>query len=115
MVVDLEALACRRAILFALEIGLQDVVFEGDLEVIINHLKVDQPCLTAFGHIIEEAQALSTKLRQASYSHTRNKGNNVVDKLAKLAKNLYEPQAWMEDIHSNFLQFVFSDRGLMPD
>ena len=38
-VADLEALACRRAILFALELGLQDVVFEGDLEVIINHLK----------------------------------------------------------------------------
>ena len=38
-VADLEALACRRAILFALELGLQDVVFEGDSEVIINHLK----------------------------------------------------------------------------
>ena len=38
-VADLEAIACRRAILFALELGLQDVVFEGDSEVIINHLK----------------------------------------------------------------------------
>ena len=40
-VANLEALACRRAILFALELGLQDVVLEGDSEVIINHLKVD--------------------------------------------------------------------------
>ena len=69
-VADLEALACRTAILFALKLGLQDVVFEGDSEVIINHLKVNQPCLTAFGHIIEEARTLSAKLRQASYSHT---------------------------------------------
>ena len=29
-VVELEALACRRAVLFAVELGLQDVVFEGD-------------------------------------------------------------------------------------
>ncbi|XP_030967242.1 uncharacterized protein LOC115987783 [Quercus lobata] len=115
MAADLEALACRRAILFTLEIGLQDVVFEGDSEVIINHLKADQPCLTAFGHIIEEARALSAKLREASYSHTRRKGNKVADKLAKLAKNLYEPQVWMEDIHSSALQFVLLDRGLMPD
>ena len=113
-VANLEALACRRAILFALELGLQDVVFEGDLEVIINHLKADQPCLTASGHIIEEARTLSAKLRQASYSHTRRKGNKVADKLAKLAKNLYEPLVWMEDIHSNALQYVFFDRGLMP-
>ena len=63
MVADLEALACRRAILFALELGLQDVVFEGDSEVIINHLKAGQPCLTSFGHIIKEARNLSARLR----------------------------------------------------
>ena len=90
------------------------MVFEGDLEVIIDHLIADQPCLTTSGYIIEEARTLSAKLRQASYSHTRRKGNKVADKLAKLAKNLYEPQLWMEDIHSNAMQFVFFDRGLMP-
>ena len=115
MIVDLEALACKRAILFALEIGLHDMMFEGDSEVIINHLKADQPCLIAFGHIIEEARALSGKLRTTSFSHTRRKGNNVADKLAKLAKNLHEPQVWMEDIHSNAMQFVILDRGFMPD
>ena len=113
-IADLEALACRRAILFALELGLQDMVFEGDSEVIINHLKTKQPCLTAFGHIIEEARTLSARLRQASYSHTRRKGNKVADKLAKLAKNLYEPQVWMEDIHCNALQYILFDRSLMP-
>ena len=40
-VANSEALACRRAILFALELGLQDVVLEGDSKVIINHLKAD--------------------------------------------------------------------------
>ena len=70
--------------------------------------------MIAFGHIIEEARTLSARLRQASYSHTRCMGNKVADKLAKLAKNLYEPQVWMEDIHSNALQYVFFDRGLMP-
>ena len=91
------------------------LVFEGDSEVIINHLKADQPCLTPFGHIIEEAWALSAKLREASYSHTRRKGNKVTDKLAKLTKNLYEPQVWMKDIHSSALQVVLLDKGLMPD
>ena len=33
-VAALEALACKRSILFAIELGLQEVVFEGDLEVI---------------------------------------------------------------------------------
>ena len=91
------------------------MVFKGDSEVIIKHLKVDQPWLTAFGHIIEEAQALFANLRKESFSHTRHKGNNIVDKLAKLAKNLYEPQVWMEVIHSNAMKFVILDRGFMLD
>ena len=34
-IVELEALACHRAVQFAVELGLQDVVFEGDsLQVI---------------------------------------------------------------------------------
>ena len=70
--------------------------------------------MTPFGHIIEEAWALSAKLREASYSH-KAQGNKVADKLAKLAKNLCEPQVWMEDIHSSALQFVLLGRGLMPD
>ena len=38
IVENLEALVCRRAISFAIEIGLQDVVFEGDSKVVIKHL-----------------------------------------------------------------------------
>ena len=44
---DLEALACRRAISFAIKISLQDVVFEGDSEVIYKHIISDSPCLAA--------------------------------------------------------------------
>ena len=39
---DVEALACRRAILFAREFSLQTVVFEGDSETIINSLNSDE-------------------------------------------------------------------------
>ncbi|KAK9986753.1 hypothetical protein SO802_031704 [Lithocarpus litseifolius] len=89
-VADLEALACRRAILFATEIGLQDVVFKGDSEVIFKFLINCRPALlTAFGHIIEESRSLAARLRMVSFTHTKRKGNNVADKLTKLAKNLF--------------------------
>ena len=52
IVAALEALACRRSIVFAIELGLQDVVFEGDSEVIFKLLTAEQPCMSAFGHII---------------------------------------------------------------
>ena len=94
-VAALEALACKRSILFAIELGLQEVVFEGDSEVIFKLLTVEQPCMSAFGHIIEDSHSLAARLRLATFTHTKRQGNNVADKLAKLAKNLYEPQVWL--------------------
>ena len=103
-VAALEALACRRSILFAIELGLQEVVFEGDSEVIFKLLTAEQPCMSAFGHIIEDSRSLAARLRLATFTHTKRQGNNVADKLAKLAKNLYE------DIHSYVTELVTADR-----
>lgn len=42
---DVEAMACWQAMHFALEIGIQDVVFEGDSQVIFKHLTSDSRVL----------------------------------------------------------------------
>ena len=112
-VAALEVLACRRSIVFAVKLGLQDVAFEGDSEVSFKLLTAEQPCMTAFGHIIEDSRSLATTLRSATFTHTKHQGNNVADKLTKLAKNLYEPQVWLEDIHSNVTDLVTVDRSFL--
>ena len=42
---ELEALACKRAIAFALEIGLHEVAFVGDFDVVFKHLNAETPLL----------------------------------------------------------------------
>ena len=69
--------------------------------------------MTAFGHIIEDSRWLTTSLRSVSFSHVRRNGNRVVDKLAKLAKYLYEPQVWIEDIHGDVTDYVTLDRCIL--
>ena len=110
---DVEALACRKAISFSIELGLQDVVFEVDSEIIYSHLVSDSTCMTTFGYIIEDSRWLTTSLRSVSFSHVRRNGNRVVDKLAKLAKYLYEPQVWIEDIHRDETDYVALDRSFL--
>lgn len=95
---DVEALACRRAISFALEIGLQEVMFEGDSDTVIRSLNSESRCMAPFGHITEDSRSIASSLRYHSFSHVKRRGNFVVDKLAKLAK-YYCTQIWMEDIH----------------
>ena len=66
---DLKALDSRKAVSFAIDLDLRDVVFEGDSEVIFKHLSSDQPSMAAFGHIVEDARSLAAMLRRFSFSH----------------------------------------------
>nr|POF19567.1 hypothetical protein CFP56_75349 [Quercus suber] len=59
---DVEALASRRAIVFAIELGLHRVVFERDSATVINHLQEDAPCLASFGNAIADSISLASQL-----------------------------------------------------
>ena len=66
--VEVEALACRRAIYFAIEIGLQEVVSEGDSETIINSLNSDSSSLAHFGHLVEDCGVQVGNLRFSTFT-----------------------------------------------
>nr|POE83782.1 hypothetical protein CFP56_06104 [Quercus suber] len=108
---DVEALACRKAISFALELGLANVVFEGDSETIIQALNEDSNCANTFGHIIEDIRALALNFVSFCFSHVKRQGNAVADKLAKLAKDSHCPCYWSDGIHCDVQNLVISDRS----
>ena len=109
----LEALACRKAVAFAIDLDIQDTMFEGDSETIFKHLSSDQPSMAAFGHLVDEARKLAVTLRSYQFSQVKRNSNMVADKIAKLAKTLYEPTIWVEDIHRDVATLVVSDRSFL--
>ena len=52
-----------------------------------------------------------TSFQAVTFSHVKCKGNNLADKLAKLAKQSYVPRMWLEDIHSDASNLVLLDRS----
>ena len=70
---DVEAIAYRKAISFALELGVEEVVFEGDSETIIKALNSDSSCLSTFGHIVEDARALALNFASFCFSHVKRR------------------------------------------
>ena len=68
---DVEAFACRRATSFALDIGVEEVVFEGDSETIINALNSDSSCLSFFGHVVEDIRAFVLNFVLCVFSHVK--------------------------------------------
>ena len=106
---DVEALASRKAIAFALENGLYQGMFEGDSATVPNCIQAGSPCLASFGNVIEDSITLSSQLCDCSVSHVRRKGNVVGNKLAKLTKYHVVPQVWLEDIPSDVDSLVLID------
>ena len=110
---DVEAMVWRRAVTLASKLELQEVVFEGDCELVFKHLTIAESNWASFGHITDEVRALASNMQAASFSHTKRSGNAVADKLAHLAKFSSDPQFWIEDIHCNAKNLVIIDRSFL--
>ena len=57
---DLEALACRRALMFATEKDLQNVIFEGDSVSVITAIAQENPILTSYGDIVDDIRYVAS-------------------------------------------------------
>ena len=66
-----EALAARRAMLFAKEYSLFRVIIEGDCSRVIDALKGFGRYHTLYGHIIYETKRLGGTLRSYMFQHVR--------------------------------------------
>ncbi|KAK9984878.1 hypothetical protein SO802_034403 [Lithocarpus litseifolius] len=80
MAAELKPLACHRAVQFATEIILQEVIFKGDAEVLI-------------------------KMPQQNEFH----GNFVAHALARRAKRLADMQIWIEEVPENLNPIILYD------
>ena len=107
---EVEALACRKAISFALELGVEKVVLEGDSDIIIQALNADSICASSFGHIIEDIRVLALNFASICFSHVKRQGNTVADRLAKLAKYSLCPSFWADGFPRDVHNLVVTDR-----
>ena len=98
IVVQLEALACRRAVQFAKEIGLSQVIFEGDSSIVIQAVQEGCSDVLPFGHVIKDIRVLALDLQFSSFSHVSRVCNVVADALAKKAKTCRGTQVWLEEL-----------------
>ena len=62
---EAEALACRRALEFAMNIGFSKLVIEGDCVQVINTINSSKANLPRLGHVYEDIQVLISGLRWA--------------------------------------------------
>ena len=82
-----EVLATHSAVSLAKELNFDQVIFEGDVEVIIKSINNGGFLSSSFGHIIRDIKLLSSAFHEVSYSHTHRQGNRVAHRLTRMAYN----------------------------
>ena len=93
-----EALAARRAVVFAREMSLFCIIVEGDCLVVIQALRRSGLCPLLFGHIVDETKRLGSVLRSCEFQHVRREGNRLAHSLAKKAVLSADFEVWVEEL-----------------
>ena len=105
----MEALACRKAVEFATEIGLQRVIFEGDSAMVINGLNQGSAGLSTYGLVIEDILCQAMVFQSSVFNHACHSCNWVADALAKKVKGSQGTQVWLNDPPKDIASFLLFD------
>ena len=100
--------------MFARELGLSQVVLEGDSSIVMSALNSSNPRLAPFGLLVQDTLNVTTGFSKLSYSHTKREGNSVAHNLAQLAANIPNCVIWMEDVLSDVMSFYHADLVGIP-
>lgn len=83
MVADVEAVAPRRAIIFAKELNLSSIILEGDSETITRALQAEDQSLASYGNLIEEIRFYVDSFLSFGVFHIKGKENFVTHILTR--------------------------------
>jgi hypothetical protein len=79
-------LCCR------LELG--KVIFEGDSLEVVQILKKEEPCLSRYGYMLNDAKAMIGRRQDWTVRHVRMNANEAAYTLAKLALARRDDKLW---------------------
>ena len=92
-VATIEALTYRCVVQFAIEIGLHDVIFEGDAAVVIQAIKHGSADQSPYGHIVGDIIDQSSLLFHSDFCYVNRSCNKVANALATSVR--LDFQVWL--------------------
>ncbi|KAK9989384.1 hypothetical protein SO802_029623 [Lithocarpus litseifolius] len=94
---EAEALACRKALEFAIDAGFSELIVEGDNAMVIKAVSSSSPNWSRLGVIYDDIGCLAAGLRYVVFNCIRRSANSVAHSLAHYATVLDEKIVWLED------------------
>ena len=98
---NIEILTASKVLQCAADLSSNDVILEGDSEIIINVLNEVPHSLASFGLPIQGVKCFANLFHCIRFSHVCREGNSVAHNLARHARHVIGFQVWMEDVLSH--------------
>lgn len=95
--VETEAKAFESGLQFAKDIGIQDLILEGDSLTIYRALVGLSLSPTSLDYVVKGLQYFCREFRQISFSHVQSQGNRMAYLLTKHSKDIVDYFTWMEE------------------
>ena len=86
---EVEVLACRRALQFAIDIGFFDLIIEGDSVQVMNAIRSRKADLSRLGHIFEDIRVLISRQNWAEVEWVNRKANSFAHNFSTLCKKCF--------------------------
>ena len=107
---EVELLACRRALEFAVDAGFSRLIIEGDNSNVIQAISSPLENSSLFGNVVNDIRHLVWGLQWARMCCVRRGANKMAHVLAQYARHtLDEDLYWMEDSPSAALEALYHD------
>jgi len=99
-------LVATRALDFALDIGIDSVILEGDSEIVINSLRDKSTSMSSFGHFIQDTKFTAKASRDIHFSHARHEGNSVTYNFVRHVLHVTGFIVWKEHVPPHLLDVI---------
>lgn len=106
---EAEAKAFEVGLLFAKEVGVRDVLLEGDSMIVYNALYNYSLAPSLIAVVVQGIQDISGDFRSEGYSHVRRQGSSPAHILTKYASSITDYVAWIEEDSCYIMQTLVHD------
>ena len=100
---EVEALACRHVVSFAVDLGLHEVIFKVDSAIINQAINSNLSSPAFYGHIVDNILHLTSQLRFHKFCQVSRSCNKVVDAFAKKDRVRLDFKIWVDDVPRNII------------
>jgi ribonuclease HI len=107
-----EALGAWRAVLLCRDLGLSNIVLEGDSKIVVSEINGSSQCLSSFGHIVESTREQLRTFPFAEVQYTGRNANQATHVPSKSSVKFNINCVWMDETFSYIHNIVIGECGL---